>query len=124
MSDSTSNPRQLIAEQNDRFRRTCGLPLSRAARGVPGQTVMTAGIAALPPEKQGEIIEAVMAFDHFTEANDPYGEHDFGRIDIDGVGPIFWKFDYYDQDLVYGSENPSDLTRTMRVLTIMLAGEY
>jgi Protein of unknown function (DUF3768) len=37
---------------------------------------------------------------------------------------IFWKIDYYDENLEHGSEDPSDLFKTTRVLTIMLAGEY
>lgn len=115
---------QLIAEQNDTYRRTFGLPLSREARSVPGQTFFTAGISALPLEAQAEIVNAVMSFDTFTEENDPYGEHDFGEINVEGVGSVYFKFDYYDQELCYGSEDPADLTLTMRVLTIMLASEY
>ena len=120
MSDTS----KLIAEQNDVFRRTIGLPLSREARGVPGQMFFTPGISALPLEIQAEIVHALMAFDAFDAGNDPYGEHDFGALEVAGAGQILWKFDYYDQELVYGSEDPSDLTLTMRVLTVMLASEY
>ena len=64
-----------------------------------------------------------MAFDAFTEDNDPHGEHDFGAFDHAGHR-IFWKIDYYDQSLEFGSENPADPAKTTRVLTIMLADEY
>lgn len=56
-------------------------------------------------------------------------------MDIIGSGPtpsershrtdtIFWKIDYYDQDLCSGSEDPRDLSKTCRVLTILLAEEW
>jgi hypothetical protein len=53
------------------------------------------------------ILLAVQQYDSFTPDNDPYEEHDFGKIDIsDHV--IFWKIDYYDVDLSMHSLDPSD----------------
>ena len=37
---------------------------------------------------------------------------------------IFWKIDYYDVNYEFGSENPSNLELTRRVLTVMFADEY
>ena len=74
-------------------------------------------------EVQAEIVQAVMDFNDFTETNDPYGEHDFGAIKLDGQ-TLFWKIDYYDPDLRFGSEDPGDPDKTRRVLTILLAEEY
>lgn len=65
----------------------------------------------------------VRDFNNFTEDNDPHGEHDFGSLEHNGHS-VFWKIDYYDQDVKYGSDNPADIERTVRVLTIMLAEEY
>ena len=64
-------------------------------------------------------------FDNFTPNNDPYGEHDFGQITLEGT-TFFWKINYYDLDLHMHmhSPDPSDETVTARVLTIMLAEEY
>ena len=67
--------------------------------------------------------EKVEMFDSFTEDNDPHGERDFGAFEHEGQR-IFWKIDYYDRSLTYGSENPADPQQTVRVLTIMLASEY
>ena len=59
----------------------------------------------------------------FTPDNDPYGEHDFGSLTV-ARHKAFFKIDYYDQNLDFGSENPADASVTQRVLTIMLAEEY
>lgn len=55
--------------------------------------------------------------------NDPYGEHDFGKVVVNGVS-CFWKISYYDNRLEYGSEDPANPDITTRVLTIMLTSEY
>ncbi len=103
-----------IAELND---------LCRKSMGVTCRLVQTLGINAMPEKDQSEIREKVELFNDFSEDNDPYGEHDFGAFDHNGE-KIFWKIDYYDPDLKYGSEDPSDPNQTARVLTIMLANEY
>lgn len=60
-------------------------------------------------------------FSSFNEDNDPYGEHDFGSLTFEGK-KIFWKIDYYDKQLKYGTD-PLD-PECRRTLTIMLAEEY
>jgi hypothetical protein len=82
---------------------------------------MTSGIAGRPDSDR--ILKQVVAFDQFTEDNDPHGEHDFGSFHH-GDETIFWKIDYYDHDLQRGSPDPADTAVTTRVLTIMLAEEY
>jgi len=81
------------------------------------------GHIALSQADQSAIREKVETFDAFTPDNDPYGERDFGAFEHNGE-KIFWKIDYYDATLTYGSEDPSDPQQTVRVLTIMLASEY
>ena len=103
-----------IAELNDRFRTT----------GSGGRVLMTRGIADLDQPVQMVIMQKVREFSSFTEDNDPYGEHDFGSFEHEGV-KIFWKIDYYDaHNSAMGSEDPADPEQTMRVLTVMLASEY
>ena len=46
-------------------------------------------------------------FTDFTPDNDPYGEHDFGSFEL-ANHKFFWKIDYYDKTMTYGSEDPAD----------------
>lgn len=112
----------IIATQNDQFRKTWGADFT-----IGGQIVMTRSVADMPPSTQVQIMQGVQKFETFDADNDPYGDHSFGSIKVMNEGvetSLFWKFDYYDLDLKGGSENPSDLAATRRVLTIMQPHEY
>jgi hypothetical protein len=104
-----------IAELNDKFRRN-------PYNGL-GRFFVTRGVHDLGKGFVQKCIAAVKTFDNFTKENDPYGEHDFFSVEVDGV-QIFWKCDYYDHSLKYGSPNPADIHVTTRIGTIMLAEEY
>jgi hypothetical protein len=69
---------------------------------------------------QAELIKT-MRRHRFDE--DTYGERDFGAFTFRGE-KVFFKVDYYDLNLEYGSEDPADASITARVVTIMLAAEY
>ena len=93
-------------------------------RNLPnGHAVITAGVAALGAEAVARIVKTVSVYDDFCHANDPYEEHDFGALEVDGQ-VIFFKIDYFDKAPTYHSPDPSDLSVTERVITIMLAEEY
>ena len=102
-----------IAALNDCARRTF----------MDCRVVITQGIQMLGDATTAEILSAVKSFDTFTADNDPYGEHDFGKITHAGYD-VFWQFSYYDLDFTMHSPDPTDTTVTARVLTIMLAEEY
>jgi hypothetical protein len=104
---------QMLAALNDTFR--------RAVMGG-GTVIYTAAVNALPPAEQHRVREAVQYFDAFTANSDPHGEHDFGEFEIEGKR-FFWKIDYYDPEMNFGSQDPTDPARTKRVLTVMLADE-
>ncbi|CAM5389312.1 MULTISPECIES: DUF3768 domain-containing protein [Sphingomonadales] len=124
-------------EQLDTIRR-----LNDAARQSPGVTScanVTQGFLALPDADCFKAVSAIVGFTKFDGDNDPYGEHDFGAVyrlasgewsqerPSDGTAiseTVFWKVDYYDNTLTYGSEAPWDAQQTTRVLTVMLASEY
>ncbi len=108
-----------IRELNDKFRK--GEDTS-----MPGKIVLTSGLLYLLEENDKaseDIVLLVRDFDEFTEDNDPHKEHDFGAFDFCGA-KIFWKFDYYDPDIMHGSSDASDITKTFRMLTVFLGSEY
>ena len=113
--------------------------MARQAMGVACTAVATVGFRSLPDADQSKVRELIETFDAFDEDNDPHGERDFGTIYQLGDGRwtterprlrddererVFWKFDYYDRDLRFGSEDAANPAITRRVLTIMLADEY
>jgi hypothetical protein len=102
-----------IRHLNDAFRRSFS----------GGKVMMTAGVAALPDSAREVVLEEVRKFAAFSGDNDPHGEHDFGSFEVDGR-KVFWKIDYYDAAMEFGSEDPADPLKTTRLLTIMLASEY
>lgn len=102
-----------IKTLNDTFRQTF----------TGGRVMLTAGINSKSQDDIARILSKVRQFNHFTEANNPYNEHDFGSFDYKGE-KIFWKIDYYDKNYQYLSEDPSNPNLTNRVMTVMLASEY
>ena len=108
MSDRAARIRAL----NDRMRTT-----------LTGRIMLTNGVLNLPDGALAQVISKVRAFDQFSNDNDPYGEHDFGAVELDG-DTYFFKFDYYDRAMQCGSEDPADEAKTTRVMTIMCASEY
>jgi hypothetical protein len=103
-----------IAGLNDAFRRS---------GGQGGRILFTAGVSDLGVEFSHLALGLVRLFDKFDGDNDPHGERDFGSFELKGR-KLFWKIDYYDRDLEYGSPDPADPSVTTRVLTIMLTEEY
>lgn len=108
-----TNQTQRIRELNDDLRKHL----------IGGGAVITLGVAALGQDAVDRIVQAIVAFDDFCHANDPYEEHDFGAFEVEGE-TIFFKIDYFDRTLAHRSPNPADPMVTERVITIMLADEY
>ena len=98
---------------NDAFRSTF----------IGGAVMITPGVGALTADTRAQLLHQIRHFDEFEAGGDPYGEHDFGAIELESTR-FFWKIDYYNRELDGGSEDPADPAKTARVLTIMLASEY
>lgn len=110
-----------VAQLNDQLRR---LAFSDPA-AVPGpfRILLTAGCQALSPAALSELVRKVETFNAFSDDNDPWGERDFGAVEVGGTR-YFWKIDYYDRSLTAGSPDAADPAITVRVLTLMRADEY
>ena len=104
-----------IALHNDRFRITLS--------PVLGKVVVTGGVLLKGDAFTTKAIGLVRQFNDFNDGNDPYGERDFGTVEVYNE-IVNWKFDYFDRRYKYLSENPADPEVTRRVLTIYLAHQH
>ena len=105
-----------IAELNDQLRQNLFTP------GL-NRVFVSAAVSSLPYLERGLLLDKVQKFNDFNPDNDPYQEHDFGRIEHNGIN-YFWKIDYYNKTMDAGSEDASNPDITTRVLTIMRSDEY
>jgi len=104
----------IIAKLNDALRK----------QHVGGKVMITSGVQALDDCQRRQLLTEIAQFEHIEKAsNDPYGEHDFGKVDFGGER-YFWKIDYYDCRLCFASPDPADPSVTHRVMTVMRADEY
>lgn len=113
-----------IAHLNDSLRQNLTQP-------GHNRVVMTLGIRELIGDvslfrnfhAQAELLRAIRDYDDFGPDVNPHGERDFGRFEFRGAA-LYWKIDYYDRALEFGSPDPADPDVTARVLTILLTSEY
>ena len=103
-----------IARLNDRCRqgldRTARILITRACLGTFADN-RAAEIVA-----QAEILIALRGY-QFRDAE--ADERDRGNFDYRGT-TVYFRIDYYDAAMEYGSEDPADASQTPRMLTIML----
>ncbi|MDY7524282.1 DUF3768 domain-containing protein [Sphingomonas sp. 10B4] len=115
---------ETIARLNDELRKDIHNP------GI-NQVVMTIGVVELIGDtslfrgfqRRAELLRTVRDYEAFGPDVDPHGERDFGRFEFAG-DTLYWKIDYYDRDLTYGSSDPTNPDVTTRVLTLLLTHEY
>lgn len=107
---------EIVKQLNDTFRRN---PFVEQL----GLLTFTPAVAALSDENSFALIGIMQEFEDFNEDNDPYGEHDFGRLNFRGES-YFLKIDYYDKGLKFHSPDKSNPALTTRVLTLMRVDEY
>ena len=110
-----------VAELNDKLRQSANPFIMQKMKD---KVVTTQGLMdCFTDEEIVSIFQDISKFDNFTEGDDPYGERDFGSLKRKGR-TIFWKIDYYDNEMKYHSPDKADPEQTTRSLTVMLASEY
>lgn len=102
-----------IAQLNDKLRTT----------GRGGSIYFTRTIVESTSISPAAIMQALASYDAFDPDNDPHGERDFGDIEVDGIS-VFWKIDYYAPGMEFGSDDPADPAKCVRVLTVMLPEDW
>jgi hypothetical protein len=70
----TKDKAKVITELNYAFRQSFN----------SGQVMLTAGVNELDRNLKAKLMNGVRNFSTFTKNNDPHGEHDFGRVEIEG----------------------------------------
>lgn len=105
-----------IAKLNDDFRQNLFTPGSN-------RVFVSAAVSSLSYLERALLLDKVQKFNDFNSDNDPYLEHDFARIEHNGIN-YFWKIDYYNKTMDAGSNDASNPDITTRVLTIMRSDEY
>jgi hypothetical protein len=106
----TNNKAEIIAQLNDEHRRL-------------GAYCLTAGCLNLEHSDLQVLIKSIKFYNDFDAGNDPYGERDFGTVEVN-EDKFLWKIDYYNMEGAGFSKDPADRTVTKRVLTVMRADEY
>lgn len=92
--------------------------------GIGGKVIAVGLLAHEDETLRQTILAAVRQQQIVTgDQDDPYSEHDFGQVVVDGQ-KFLWKIDYYDLDYKYASEAPENAEITQRVLSIMFASDY
>ena len=99
---------EIIARLNDQLRKS----------GKGGTIVTTRNVRSLEGFDALELVTALAHYDGFDEDNDPHGERDMGDFILFDTD-LYFKIDYFEQDLKFGSDDPADASITHRILTIM-----
>ena len=99
---------EVIAQLNDRLRKT----------GEGGTFVITRNVTGLAGVNAQELVTELANYDDFNDDNNPHGERDMGRFKLFNAN-LYFKIDYFDPDLNFGSSDPTDPGVTHRLLTIM-----
>ena len=85
--------------------------------------MVTSGVMAVKGYCRSILTSALANYGGFDEDNDPHGERDMGHFVLFDTD-LYFKIDYYEQDLKFGSDDPADASITHRILTIMTKADF
>lgn len=110
--------KKLLREGNDKFRQQW---LTNTKHVI----VFTRGVQSLDYLEREHLVDEIRFGVKFNkETNDPYEEHDFFAVKVNGI-EYFGKIDYYDDKLEFGFDfDDYPAKQPTRVMTIMRADEY
>lgn len=114
MKSSNSSPG--IRQLNDRFRQQVQWP------EIPGAVIFSRRIHALPEAQRLLVVEGLRDFG-FPDYEPEDSDHRSGRFDVPGVGTVEWFILYYEPLTLSQSQDPADVTVTVRLLSVRMAGE-
>lgn len=109
-----------IAQTNDKHRNR--LSQKDWLKGTRVNITLTSGVAT-GQQPIDDILSAVASFDDFDKETDPDNEHVFGKIDVNGVLMV-WKMEYLSNHLFSPSPDKTDISKTIRMITIMTNEEF
>jgi len=112
-SGESAVDRGRVQRLNDLFRRQFFME---------GDVFISPGVQALPDDFRHRVLVRVRTFSDFQLENSEAGEHNVGNFELDGKR-FRWTIVYSNLSLTGRSEDPSDLSKTRRVLNIMLERE-
>ena len=110
---------RIISGQNDKFRRE----LLRPDKTIPGHVSWSRRVRERSDDFKTAVKLAVAAYTFPTAFDDPYSERDVGTIEVVGV-PLVWQIDVADPELPEWMTDRTDLSRMVRLLSIMPVDEY
>jgi hypothetical protein len=88
-----------------------------------GLVILAEGVRQLSDDHKTQVIKKVRNYDDFSDKTDPDGDHSCGSFKLVDIPEVSWKIEYYGPDMITASDDPSDRSKTRRVLKIMLTKE-
>ena len=88
-----------------------------------GEVELSEGVKAFLEVDQEALFKEIRAFSGFNQSNDPFGDHHYCCVECEGYKYAV-KIEAFDRRRKYGSVEPWNPKKTLRVMTIQKYDEY